>query len=129
MTFADRYDSLFEFYGHQYGMNWHLLKKQAGAESSFNPDAESSAGAKGLCQFMPPTFDEWAKKTKLNGPDIWNPEHQIHCQAAYMQWLMDQVRWDTAQAFAAYNFGIGHIKRGDPWPQETLDYVGKILAT
>ena len=128
MNRIDRYDSLIRFYAEMYNQDRRLMKAQIKAESNFNPYAESPAGAKGLCQFMQPTFDEWAKRVRLTLPDVWNPEHQIHLQAAYLQWLGDQLGDNPSRILAAYNYGIGHIKKGDPWPDETVSYVDKILA-
>jgi membrane-bound lytic murein transglycosylase D len=120
----NRYDSLFQFYSES--LDWKLLKAQAIAESDMNPSAVSPAGASGLCQFMYATFQEVAQNVGLVHPSIWNPEHQIHCQAAMMAYLyrkFDNLLW----ALAAYNCGEGRVKT-QPWPVETQAYVKKILA-
>jgi len=125
----DRYDSLFQFYGEQNGVNWRLLKAQVKQESNFNPNALSKVGAEGLAQFMPQTFREWALKLKIQHPDPCDPEHSIQCQAAYMKWLFDRLDGNMDRVLGAYNYGIGHELKRDPWPQETIDYVRKIEAT
>ena len=131
----DRYDSLFQFYGWKSAVDWLLLKAQVKAESDFAPRAKSPAGAKGLSQFMPATFEEWAQKLKLSNPDIYNPEHSIQCQAAYMDWLLTQCAGNQSKALAAYNWGIGNIARivaeqGDAWaahlPEETQNYLARV---
>lgn len=129
MKVEDRYDSLFQFYGGHSNVDWKLLKAQVAAESNFNPDALSPVGAEGLAQFMPATFREWAVKLKIKHPDPCDPEHSIACQAAYMRWLLDRLDGNMDRALGAYNYGIGHELRRDPWPQETIDYVKKIEAT
>ena|SRR3990167_2690819 len=133
----DRYDSLFQFYAEKSGGDWLLLKAQVKVESDFFPYAKSPAGARGLAQFMHSTFSEWAAKLGLKSPDIYNPEHSIQCQAAYMAWLIGQFANSppvilsgakdldsspSAQndnrpsppviqaALAAYNWGIGKVK-------------------
>jgi soluble lytic murein transglycosylase-like protein len=123
---AKEFDSLFQSYGAFYDVDWKLLKAQARAESNFDCNAESPAGACGLTQFMPATFKEWSKKLKLENPDPFNPWHSVACQAAYMQWLIEQFDGDVTQALAAYNFGIGNVKKGKEWPKETKDYVTKV---
>lgn len=124
---TERYDSLFRYLSELYGFaggEWLRFKAQVAAESNFNPEAVSSVGAKGLAQFMSPTWKEWGK-----GRDIYNPEANIDAQIRYMKWLLDRVtNWDCA--YAAYNWGIGNILRvwQDPYwkaklPLETKNYL------
>jgi len=142
MNSKDRYDSLFQCYGEKYGVSWRLLKAQALAESGLDPDARSRVGALGLTQFMPATFNELAERQgwKKDGRllDARDPEDAIMAQAAYMGWLLKECR-DMSLALAAYNWGIGRVKRtfldpGKPYdealvPDETKGYVKKIAAT
>ena len=128
MKHTDRYDSLIQFYAEGVSVDWRLLKAQLRAESAFDPNAISPVGAEGLAQFMPATFKEYAQKLSLQHPSAFNPEHIICCQAAYMKWLLGQFGGDPVRALAAYNFGVGRVKRGDPWPEETHHYVEKIMA-
>lgn len=133
MHAENRYDSLFRYYGAEYDIPWSLLKAQAMAESAMNPEAVSPAGAKGLTQFMLPTWKEWGEHG-----DPFNPEHAIKAQARYMRWLLDSFKEEEAQvekALAAYNWGIGNLKgamtRWDGWrlaslPRETYLYIIKI---
>lgn len=127
MTAEDRYDSLIQWYAAENSITpWQLLKAQIKAESSFDPMAHSGAGAMGLAQFMTATFNEWALKERIQNANPYNPEHSIQCQAAYMRWLLDQFAGNLDRALGAYDFGVGHEQRHDPWPQETIDYVKKI---
>lgn len=131
----DKYDTLFMVYGDRGAVRWQLLKAQAMQESSLDPLAESPAGAQGLCQFMPATWDEWSKRLKIEDADPFNPQHAIQCQSAYMAWLLDRLDSDIYKALAAYNWGIGNLKRvvkerGENWrdalPSETSDYLVKV---
>lgn len=127
MKREDRYDSLFMWFAQENDIKpWYLLKAQAKAESSFDPNARSVVGAMGLAQFMPATFNEWALKLRIPVPNPYNPEHSIWCQAAYMRWLLDQFAGNLDRALGAYNFGVGNEHRQKPWPQETINYVEKI---
>jgi len=132
MKASDRYDSLIKFYAEEAGFigkEWLQLKAQIRAESAFEPRAQSGVGAKGLGQFMPPTWAEWA-----TGKDVFNPEENIKAQAKYMRWLLQRVTtWECA--FAAYNWGIGNVLKvwQDPqWksrlPKETKDYLDRIAS-
>lgn len=139
----DRYDSIIKFYAEEAGFNgkdWLRFKAQIRAESNFDPDAISPVGAKGLAQFMDPTWKEWKDGTpgiqeqagKIGLINPFDPEDAIRSQIAYMKWLLRLVSsWDCA--FAAYNWGIGNMLRviRDPaWlilvPRETRDYVLRI---
>lgn len=133
MISEDRYDSLFRWYGSRNGVDWTLLKAQVKAESNFDPDALSPVGAKGLSQFMDRTWAEWQDGIiGITDPppdkhfNQFDPEDAIRAQAAMMAWLLRVTSNSVVKALAAYNFGIGHVLRGDPWPAETLAYVDRI---
>ncbi len=145
MNAADRYDSLFQWYADRYGQDWQLLKAQVRQESAFDPDAiNPRSGAQGLAQFMAATFKEWQDGSAGIGEpppagilsDRLDPEDAIHAQAAYMAWL-GRVTKSTEQALAAYNFGIGNLrkvieKHGSEWrtwiPPETKNYIVKVIS-
>lgn len=129
----DRYDGLFKYYGGEFGIDWRLLKAQAMAESALHSDAVSTAGAKGLAQFMDPTWKD-AEEAFERTLDVFNPEHAIMAQAWYMQRLFKLFPSQRA-ALAAYNWGMGHVRRaqedfGAEWfdhvPNETENYVARI---
>jgi len=136
MKSQDRYDSLLRYYASQYQLDWLLLKAQDMAESAMHPMAVSPVGARGLAQFMQNTWEEWRDgipgvqempPQSLAYLQPENPEACIHAQAAYMAWLIKHCG-EVRKALAAYNFGIGRVLRGDPWPKETRDYVARIEA-
>ena len=142
MRTEDKYDSLFQYYGWHSGVDWLMLKAQARAESDFDPRAISPAGARGLTQFMPATW-EWAIEMKWipASADIFNPEHSIQAQAANMDWLLKQFKGDSSRALAAYNWGIGNLRNAmrkapgakreegnwvEQLPEETQNYLKRI---
>lgn len=123
----------------RYGYDAALLASQIAAESAFNPDARSPVGAMGLMQFMPATWAEWGK-----GADPNDPAANVDAGIRYMQWILSQLQGTASPnelAFAAYNWGIGHVKnlinqqgRSD-WaylrdfvPAETRGYVDRIMG-
>jgi membrane-bound lytic murein transglycosylase MltF len=104
------YDSLIKRYSKKYKFNWLLISAQINQESSFNPNAKSLAGAKGLMQIMPKT----AKKLQISNLHI--PKNAIAAGIKYMHWIRQQYNesmsiedknWFT---LAAYNAGIGHVQ-------------------
>lgn len=100
-----------------------LLAAQLKAESNFNPNAVSPAGAQGIAQFMPGT----AKSMGLHDP--FDPEQAIEAQAKLMGQLIRQFG-KIPEALAAYNAGPGAVQQhgGIPPYTETKNYIAKILA-
>ena len=139
MNSDDRYDSLYRCYAQEYGNDWLYLKAQGRQESGFNPDAVNlRSGCKGVAQFADATFAQWSRQLKIKNPSVWNPEHSIRCQAAYMRWLTDRLDGELLKALAAYNWGIGNLQRllaeaPATWraalPGETDEYIAIIPKT
>ena len=134
---SNRYDSLFQYYGEKYVMEWLVIKAQAIAESNLDPFAKSPVGASGLMQFMAPTWAEWWQRihpARVLGSRT-DPERSIELGTAYMQHLV--VRFgDLPNAQAAYNWGWGRMKnhlqitggslQPDLLPAETRGYLQRI---
>ncbi len=99
-----------------------LLAAQLQAESGFNPNAVSPAGAQGIAQFMPAT----AVSVGLRDP--FDPNQAINAQAKLMSGLIRRFG-SVALALAAYNAGPGAVQRygGMPPFAETKAYVARIL--
>ncbi len=120
MKSQDRFDSLFAYFANIYKLPPPLLKAQVAVESSFDPEAVSPAGAVGLAQFMPRTWEEWQDgipgSARLPGlpenppKDPRNPEHAIKAQAAYLSYLL-QYFGSERKALAAYNWGMGNVRK------------------
>lgn len=112
----------------------------AEVESSFDPEARSPSGARGLFQFMPAA----AKRFGLSlfpSDERSNPEKSARAAAQYLRFLHGKFG-DWPLALAAYNAGEGRIGReldkvkrrsfdaiADRLPAETRFYVPKVLAT
>ena len=95
------------------------------AESAGNTRAVSSAGAQGLMQVMPATWNELRIRHRL-GSDPFDPRDNILAGAAYLREMYD--RYGTIPAMlAAYNAGPDrydeHLATGRPLPTETRAYV------
>ena len=95
------------------------------AESAGNTRAVSHAGAQGLMQVMPATWDDLRIRHRL-GSDPFDPRDNILAGAAYLREMYD--RYGTIPAMlAAYNAGPDrydeHLARGRPLPAETRAYV------
>lgn len=115
------------------GIPAEILAKQIQQESGWNPKAVSPAGAKGLTQFMPATWEAVAP-----GEDPFDPIAAIAAQGRYMKQLKDQVE-NLANgdanlvirlALAAYNAGLGNVLKysGIPPFSETEHYIEIIIG-
>lgn len=112
--------------GRKYNIDPALLASMAFQESSFSPDVyecrrASSAGARGLMQFMPATATE-------RGVDPCVPAQAIDGAAGYMRENLNRFGQDLTKALAAYNMGPGAVAEGRALPVETQNYVREIPA-
>lgn len=100
-----------------------LLAAQLKAESDFNPNSVSPAGAQGIAQFMPGT----ARSMGLTNP--FDPRASIMAQAKLMGQLIKQFG-SIPKALAAYNAGPGAVQKygGIPPYAETQGYVARIIG-
>lgn len=103
------------------GLDPNVIKAVIRAESGFNADAVSRAGARGLMQLMPST-------AMSLGVDPTDPEQAINGGARYLRQQLDRFG-SLELALAAYNAGPGAVQRygGVPPYSETQDYIRKVL--
>lgn len=98
------------------------------AESAQDIGAVSSAGAMGLMQIMPATWDELRAQYRL-GDDPFDPRDNILAGTAYLRAMLDRYG-NVGAMLAAYNAGPGrydeYLSTGRPLPAETRDYVAKL---
>ena len=74
------YDTHFIRHSQAIGWDWRLMAAQCYQESGFDPEAVSWAGARGLMQIMPETYEWLASKegiTDVSQEDLLNPEINI----------------------------------------------------
>lgn len=98
------------------------------AESAHDVRALSSAGAMGLMQVMPDTWEELRDRHRL-GDDPFDPRDNILAGAAYLREMLD--RYGTIGGMlAAYNAGPArydeYLATDRPLPAETRDYVAAL---
>jgi hypothetical protein len=117
----DPYAALVRKYAQLFGVDQRLIQKVIAAESGGDPNAVSSAGARGLMQLMPATAAE------LGVTDPHDPEQSIRGGTQYLAQLLEKFP-DQRTAVAAYNFGMGNVAAGKAWPKETTDYVERVLG-
>lgn len=130
-------------YATEYAVPPVLLTAVIHTESGFDPQAVSSAGALGLTQITPETF-QWLQTKSgetLAQDALFEPEVSIRYSALFYSLLLTEFQGDTKTAVAAYHAGRGRV---NAWLQDaqysadgkTLDvipsrdtnhYVSKVL--
>lgn len=113
--------ALAEQAANKYGVDPEIFKRQIAAESNWDPNAVSSAGARGIAQFMPAT----ARGMGVNPLD---PKSALFGAARYMRNNLDQFDGDYRLSLAAYNAGGGAARKALKSYPETQRYVAKILG-
>lgn len=118
------YDGIIEDAAAKFGLDGDLIHAVIQAESSFNPLAESAAGAQGLMQLMPEVQEDFGVV------DPFDPRENIMAGTEYLKRLLDRHDGDVALALASYNAGPSNVAKykGVPPFRETRNYVKKIKA-
>ncbi|MDT8438411.1 MAG: transglycosylase SLT domain-containing protein [Wenzhouxiangellaceae bacterium] len=104
------------------GVDEALVRAVIHAESWFNPEAVSRAGAEGLMQLMPAT------QQRFGVSDPFDPRGNIEAGVAFLAELLARYEGDWERAVAAYNAGESAVDRYDgipPFP-ETREYVRRV---
>jgi len=116
------YDEIINRSALKHGVDPLLAKAIVKAESDFDANAVSTAGAKGLMQLMPDT----AKFLRVN--DVFNPEENIDGGIRYLSYLLKLFSHDVKLAVAAYNAGENAVLRYGSVPPyaETRNYVKRV---
>jgi len=97
-------------------------------ESGGEEQAVSPAGAMGLMQIMPGTYEELRDSEGL-GADPFDPHNNILAGAAYIREMYD--RYGSPGFLAAYNAGPdqldSYLAGGSDLPAETVNYLAAVI--
>lgn len=104
----------------RYGMPVNLIIGIMKAESDFNNECVSYAGAKGLMQLMPETAAE------VGVTDEFDPRQNILGSVEYVTKLINRYDGDVRLALAAYNTGPGKIQRYGVTSSASQEYTNKV---
>ncbi|GGJ88451.1 transglycosylase SLT domain-containing protein [Pseudomonas matsuisoli] len=127
------FDSLIQSASARHGVSYDLLHKQLFIESSFNPNAVSPTGPRGLAQFTKSTGRAYGL---VNDEDFFDPAKSIDAAARHMRDNIKIAGGDELKALLAYNQGAGQLGqpqldaygRGDfkGVSKEGLEYIRKL---
>lgn len=114
--------SIFMRASEKYDISYDYLVAVAKAESDFDADCVSTAGAKGIMQLMPDECKEFGVT------DPFNEEQNIMAAAKLLKAHLKKFNGDYVLASAAYNAGSGAVQKygGVPPYTETQNYVKRI---
>ncbi|HUG45531.1 MAG TPA: lytic transglycosylase domain-containing protein [Sphingomicrobium sp.] len=114
--------------------SWSLANAITRQESSFDVNAVSHAGARGLMQLMPGTAREQAGKLGIaySTSRIHDPDINVMLGSAYFQRMMNAWNGSVPLAVASYNAGPGNVRKwinayGDP-RTGSVDVLGWVEA-
>lgn len=109
------YAEIISRYSEAYNIPKDVIYAVIKVESGFDPEAESSAGAIGLMQMIPSTF-EWLTgeehlNEKLPVSKLRDPEVSIRYGTYYLAYLYRSFDYNWHSVFAAYNGGEGNVRK------------------
>ena len=112
-------------YARKHGLDPRLFRALITAESNWDPEAVSYAGARGLTQVMPATG---RSECGLTPDELLDVEKNLDCGASYLAQMLAVKNGSVPHALASYNAGPGNAERAlRSWP-ETRRYVRQIMA-
>lgn len=103
-----------------HGVDPYLVAAVIRSESSWDPEASSHQGARGLMQLMPETAQDMVSKGLVDGrrysyENLEDPAINIEYGCAYLSYLLTYFNGATDRAIAAYNAGMGNV---DGWAKQ-----------
>lgn len=142
LSYPREYSKYVQKAAKDYELDESLIYAVIRTESGFNADAQSDAGACGIMQVMPSSF-EWLQQVrncegKYTEDDLFNPEICIDYGSYLLKYFLDFYGTETS-AIAAYNAGFvvsdwldnpdystdGVTLTDIPYP-ETKEYVERV---
>ena len=122
-----KYTEVVEQASERFGVEKELIYAIIKCESGFDENAKSHAGACGLMQITPETF-EWLKnnsKKSLSGIGEDNPDVNIVCGTAFISLLLKKYN-NEVLSLSAYNAGMNAVDRWIKQNDNSNDDMGSL---
>jgi soluble lytic murein transglycosylase-like protein len=103
------------------GLPQAVVAAQINEESGFQPNALSPAGAEGMFQFLPSTYDSYSSQPGTED----DPSVEVLAYIAFMKALLAWSGGNVQKALAAYNAGQGNWQAGLGYANTILDAAGQ----
>ena len=105
-TYPKKYETYINYVCDKFEISKPMFYALVDTESSFNPNAKSTAGAIGLTQILPTTAQYICTKNNLeySNFDLYNPSDNFYIGAMYLDYLFDKFN-NSYTALCAYNAG------------------------
>ncbi|MBE7045803.1 MAG: lytic transglycosylase domain-containing protein [Ruminococcaceae bacterium] len=142
LFYPDEYSFYIDKYSHKYDLDRYLVMGLISVESSYNPDAVSEKGAKGLMQITEDTAKWCIQKFDIDATleNYTEPKENIEIGCAYLNYLFERFEDNKKNTLAAYNAGMGNVEKWLNDPEyskdkltlskipfkETAEYVQKV---
>ncbi len=115
LTLPVEYDSFVRNYAKKNNLEVNLVRSLIKQESSFRVKALSGSNAMGLMQIVPMTAKDAAKYIRVSTKNlrtrIYEPELNVRLGTSYLRRLVRAFKGHIPLSLAAYNAGIGNIRR------------------
>lgn len=113
MYYPLRYEDTIRDYAEKRDLDPFLVMALIRQESSYDPTVKSPVGATGLMQIMPSTGRELGRRLRKPFAEqrLSDPELNIELGTYYLKQLISWVGGSTEAALAAYNGGIGNVRK------------------
>ena len=105
------YEDIILKWSKQRQLNPLLVTSLIRQESRFEPEIESSAGAMGLMQVIPPTAKTSAKNIGLSSYSMTNPEDNVNIGTYYLDFTHKKYGNNSMLAVASYNAGPNAVAK------------------
>jgi len=110
----------------EYGVDPKLARALAWMESGFQEDVVSSAGAIGVMQLLPQTW-QWVDTVLLGEVTPRTYDGNVRAGVRYLRWQLDQFAGDVRLALAGYYQGARAVRQRGLF-DDTKQYVAVILG-
>jgi LysM repeat protein len=125
-TPADTVRTLLDHWAGRYGVDRSLVRALAWMESGFQTHLTSSAGAWGVMQILPSTW-EFGEQVLIGRKVPRTPEGNIQIGVAYLHHLLRQFRGDERLALAGWYQGAAAVKKHGLY-KVSEQFVANVLA-